>query len=101
VVQANRGTLRELHTAGLTSVADLEVLLQAAPGLRTLSAGSRCGLERALPLLRNEPPYGPLRLHTLTVFGTQMTETRLSCHWPQRCRRTPRCAAWRSTMHAR
>jgi hypothetical protein len=67
VVQANGGTLRELHTPGLTSVVDLEALLRAAPALCTLAARSYCSPEQAIAQLRNEPPYGPLRLLTMTV----------------------------------
>jgi hypothetical protein len=66
VITANAGTLRELHTGpGPCNVDGLAVLLRAAPALRTLSAGCVCETGQAPALLRNAPPYGPLRLHKL------------------------------------
>jgi hypothetical protein len=58
----------------LTNLGDLEALLRAAPALHTLSACAGCTPEQALALLRNEPPCGPLRLHTLMVEGTGTAE---------------------------
>jgi hypothetical protein len=51
-------------------IADLEQLLQAAPQLRVLQTGVRCeGAEEARRLLRNEAPFGSLRVHTLVTSG--------------------------------
>jgi hypothetical protein len=74
VLRSNARTLRQLRTGRfegggeLTPVA-LTDLLSAAPALRELSAKVVfCSIaEQAPTLLRNEPPYGPLRLHTLSV----------------------------------
>jgi hypothetical protein len=79
VLTTNAGALRELHTSygykevGL-SLGQAEALLQAAPGLRTFVAdlGERYTLEyrAALRALRNEAPFGPLRIRRLDVlFG--------------------------------
>ncbi len=68
VVENNAGTLRELRLGSPAQPAYLAELLGAAPTLQTLHAGvERCSPEEALAMLRNEPPYGPLRLHTLVV----------------------------------
>ena len=70
VVQANKETLRELRV-GSCSRAECDTLtplLVAAPELRVLSADVCCSLEKAPALLRNEPPYGPLRLNSLVVL---------------------------------
>lgn len=88
VVAANGGTLRELRTGsryrieertllqaagvGAASAASdhaLTVLtvLRTAPALRTWIADVACFQEQVAALLRNEPPYGALRLRGLTV----------------------------------
>ena len=70
VVQTNAGTLRELRVGAYsTTVLDdtLTPLLRAAPELRVLSADIYCHVDQAPALLRNEPPYAPLRLHSLHV----------------------------------
>ena len=80
VVMANVGTLRELRVAAVcagpvfVSASDdaLTLLLRAAaPELRTLSADAvtGCSPEQAPALLRNELPYGPLRMQTLSVVN--------------------------------
>ncbi len=44
------------------------LLLRGAPALRELYADYACALrDQAVAMLRNEPPYGPLRLRTLVV----------------------------------
>jgi hypothetical protein len=48
----------------------LAQLLQAAPLLRVLEADAFCkGTEEARRLLRNEAPFGPLRVRTLVALG--------------------------------
>jgi hypothetical protein len=73
VLRANAGTLRQLR-AGRRSINNAQVtpttlaaMLRAAPALRELSACVSCAPEEAPALLRNEPPYGPLRLRTMSV----------------------------------
>jgi hypothetical protein len=77
VVTANAGALRELHVprvyflgrrfAAFYNTAVVETLLRAAPLLAAFHAGVSC---TAVPLirtlLRNEPPYAPLRMKSLT-----------------------------------
>jgi hypothetical protein len=71
----NAVTLQELRisTPATTypqrrSVEDLEELLRAAPQLRTLAADVVCfDAADAQPVLRNEPPFGPVRVRHLTV----------------------------------
>jgi hypothetical protein len=80
VVRANAGALRDLrevdvereptHFAVPDEARSVEALLRAAPHLRELhtDAGASyrtCDAVRAM--LRNEPPYGPLRLHDVEV----------------------------------
>ncbi len=73
VLRANAGTLRQLRTGRFANSAkvirtrDLKAMLRAAPALRELSAKVFCIAEQAPALLRNEPPYGPLRLRTMSV----------------------------------
>ena len=70
VVQANAGTLRELRAehSAIFNNDTLTPLLRATPELRVLSADISCSLDQAPTLLRNEPPYGPLRLYTLRLL---------------------------------
>jgi hypothetical protein len=73
VVAANGGALGELHARdGVTwngfSAAEGEALLSAAPLLRVFGTGMYCTDEDAQVArraLRNEAPFGPLRVHTL------------------------------------
>jgi hypothetical protein len=73
VVTANAGALTELRACrgwvrALTAE-QLEALLGAAPLLRFLQLDVRHAVAGdAWRMLRNEPPFGPLRLHKLAVF---------------------------------
>jgi hypothetical protein len=69
VVAANAATLRELRMcSGCTGSATVEALLQAVPGLREMRANVGCdSVADALRMLRNEPPFGPLRIEVLNV----------------------------------
>jgi hypothetical protein len=81
VAAANAGSLRTLRTRWLLdappprgvacalTIRSLLALLRsgALPALRELSAAAECGPEQAPALLRNDAPYGPLRLHSLHV----------------------------------
>jgi hypothetical protein len=70
VVTANGGALRELRVCGTFNrpldTDALEELLRAAPRLAVCEADVWCTeLAPARRLLRNEPPFAPLRVHTL------------------------------------
>jgi hypothetical protein len=86
VVAANAGTLRELrqHTPGFgfhTTVA--QRFLAAAPLLRTLTMGLcamaplPANLDALRSMLRNEPPFGPLRVSYLELFPLNANEADL------------------------
>ena len=71
VAAANAVTLRELrgmrfNTAG-EGFAELQELLLAAPALVALEASMSCTCDYGIILLRNEPPFGPLRMHSMLV----------------------------------
>jgi hypothetical protein len=85
VVAANGASLRELRTLGATkakapleddgfsfdqdhAVESLRELLAAAPGLQVLEADIECTFTPARRLLRNDPPFGPLRLRRLDIW---------------------------------
>ncbi len=81
VVTAN-GVLRELGTGNIWSPDDergflldtdeLEELLRAAPRLVVCEADVECDeLAPAHRLLRNEPPFAPLRVHTFEFDGEE------------------------------
>jgi hypothetical protein len=78
VVASNAGSLRELsvfrvHTEEFQDYHHVDQhvlasLLLAAPNLSSLQAGELlCGSLEAQSLLRNEPPYGPLRARSVYV----------------------------------
>jgi hypothetical protein len=80
VVVANAGALRKLSVPELRTEASLrwwhlkpdmlflEEVLLAAPNLSLLRAGNLvCASKAAQPVLRNEPPYGPLRARSVCV----------------------------------
>ena len=74
VVTANAATLHELHCvfgsempSRLYSVDFVEQLARAAPQLRVLRADVSASLVDALRMLRNEAPFGALRLRDLEV----------------------------------
>jgi hypothetical protein len=75
VVAANAGTLIELRAcSGAYSELPYdttEALLRAAPRLRVLHADVSCAAgTKATRLLRNEAPFGPLRVHRLyALYG--------------------------------
>jgi hypothetical protein len=82
VAAANSATLQELRVhAALAQylrggVDTLEMLLRAAPQLHILEADIRAGAREAHRLLRNEPPFGPLRLRNLFAsVATLMVRT--------------------------
>jgi hypothetical protein len=67
VVAANVGTLTELRTNVLT-MQQAEALCRAAPTLRLLDTAVSCNIMDASGrMLRNEPPFAPLRVRSLSV----------------------------------
>jgi hypothetical protein len=83
VAAEHAGALAELrvgHSAaifhyGALRPAGLEQLLRAAPQLRVFEADASCeGVEEARRLLRNEAPFGLLRLRNLSVAGLNDTD---------------------------
>jgi hypothetical protein len=76
VAAANAATLQELRlTAPADAFAeercgirDSEELLRAAPQLRVLEADAFCVAAHAHQVLRNEPPFGPLRVQHLEAY---------------------------------
>lgn len=51
------------------------IALLGAPRLRLLDTNTICSsADEAMPLMRNEPPFGPLRLRGLQVFAQDLTD---------------------------
>jgi hypothetical protein len=72
VAAANAVTLQELRM--IAPVEDMEALLRAAPQLRTLEADIDCkNAADAHRVLRNEPPFGPLRVRQLFLNASEVT----------------------------
>jgi hypothetical protein len=71
VLTANAGALTELraYACGLRrdTAEQIEGLLHAAPLLRVCLADALADAAAASRMLRNEPPFGPLRLHKVAV----------------------------------
>jgi hypothetical protein len=70
VLTANAGALTELRARrGLTrtTAEQIEAILAAAPLLRVCHADMQADAAVACRMLRSEPPFGPLRLHYLSV----------------------------------
>jgi hypothetical protein len=73
IATANSATLRELrvgdaHVEYHRRVAEIESLLRAAPHLRVLETDAFVEAAHAGRLLHNKPPFGPLRLHKLSLL---------------------------------
>jgi hypothetical protein len=77
VINSNAGALRELRTprrfrlgrlyGADANTAVMNALLRAAPLLSAFHADVNCMIKQARALLRNEAPYGPLRMHAFSV----------------------------------
>ena len=65
VVLSDGAELQEMTSDVYTSPPLLRTALAAAPRLQTLSASVMGGCTDLLPVLRNDPPYGPLRVGVL------------------------------------
>jgi hypothetical protein len=81
VAAGNAATLQELRISVPAAARwqrrrthDLDALLRAAPQLRTLEADVDCrGTAEAHHVLRNEPPFGPLRVREAGVYARAHT----------------------------
>jgi hypothetical protein len=72
VAASDGAALQLVSTNGWMTVADFAALLAAAPGLRVLNAKRVISSYTALlPVLRNDPPYGPLRFTKLHFTSGQ------------------------------
>jgi hypothetical protein len=77
VAAANSATLQELcvHADAPVScfpVTTLEALLHAAPQLQNMETDVHCNsVDEAHRLLRNEPPFGLLRVRHITVLASR------------------------------
>jgi hypothetical protein len=67
VVRTDGAELQQVNTDASLPLDELEVVFAAAPRLQVLSAGVSGQFHELLPVLRNEPPYGPLRINELDV----------------------------------
>ena len=67
VVEANAGALTELHWHERFTETELEAVLRAAPLLRELHVEVNVAGVAVGQMLRNEPPFGPLRILSLAV----------------------------------
>jgi hypothetical protein len=79
VLAENAGTMRELVVCddSSPSLESVTAWLRAAPGLHLLETGVDCQGAYTLPVLRKEPPFGPLRLKRAIL---EIDDTDLSWH---------------------
>jgi hypothetical protein len=67
VIKSDGAELQHVNTNVRFKVEELRVVLAAAPRLQVLSAQVYGKCADLLPVLRNDPPYGPLRVSLLSV----------------------------------
>ena len=75
VVAANAGSMRELSCcfdSAVLRAGPVEALSLAAPQLQLLHADTKASVADAIRMLRNEPPFGALRLRRLEVRHATM-----------------------------
>jgi hypothetical protein len=68
VILSDGAELQEVDTDVWLSVENFVALFAAAPRLQVLNAGIMGGCRELLPFLRNDPPYGLLRLSELILI---------------------------------
>jgi hypothetical protein len=64
--------LQQVNTDIWLNVQELQALLAAAPQLQVLNTGVIGKCRALLPVLRSDPPYGPLRVNQLVVGFAQL-----------------------------
>jgi hypothetical protein len=69
LVESDGAELQQVNTNRSLSVQELRAVLAAAPRLQALNAGVSGRCAELLPILRNDPPYGPLRATQLRVLA--------------------------------
>ena len=67
VLDSDGAELQELNTNVRLTIEQLDAMLPLAPRLQVLNAFITGQCRELLPLLRNDPPYGPLRVSDLYV----------------------------------
>ena len=68
VFRSDGAELQQVSTDRWLPIQELEAVLAAAPRLQLLSTGVSGASTDLLPVLRNDPPYGPLRVSVLETF---------------------------------
>jgi hypothetical protein len=68
VLRSDGAELQEVSSDGMLTVQDLEAVFAAAPRLQVLSTDVKGDCAALLPFLRNDPPYGPLRIKRLELL---------------------------------
>lgn len=68
VIESDGAELQQVITDTFLSIGELKRVSAAAPRLQVLSAGVSGECAELLPCLRNDPPYGPLRISAVQVL---------------------------------
>jgi hypothetical protein len=68
VIESDGAELQQLHTRDTLNVTQVAAVLAAAPQLQVLNADVLGECTELLPLLRNDPPYGQLRVRELLAW---------------------------------
>jgi hypothetical protein len=71
VIVSHGAQLQQVNTDSWLEVADLGAVFAAAPRLKVFNAKVIGPCAALLPFLRNDPPYGPLRVSELSVSGNE------------------------------
>jgi hypothetical protein len=74
LVVSDGAQLQQVNTDAALSIEEMETVFAAAPRLQALNARVSDQCMALLPLLRNDPPYGPLRISRLTVSFYQASD---------------------------
>jgi hypothetical protein len=73
LIVSDGAELREVNTDVTLNVAQLAAVFAAAPRLQVLNARVKGQCSTLLPVLRNDTPYGPLRVSKLFLSGRHST----------------------------
>ena len=69
IVEAHGAELRQLCTNACLNFAEVDSVCAAAPRLQEFYAGVAGTCDELIPVLRNDPPYGSLRVSVLQIDG--------------------------------